>query len=56
MMMPDHIFWWLLTLACVVWYSTVTIYVAIRGAVDIKDMLAQLSRDHAQPPTSDDAP
>lgn len=34
--------WLLLTIACLVWYSTVTIYVAIRGAYDIKHMLARL--------------
>lgn len=37
-----HPFWWLLTVAVVVWYSTVTIYVAVRGASDIKHMLARL--------------
>ena len=36
-------FWGLLLLACLVWYSTVTVYVAIRGAVDIKQMLARLA-------------
>ncbi len=41
-MIGEHWFWWLLTAACVVWYSTVTIYVAIRGVVDIKRMLARL--------------
>jgi hypothetical protein len=35
-------FWWLLTAACVVWYSTITIYVGIRGAMDIKSMLKRL--------------
>lgn len=40
--MFDHWFWWLLTAACVVWYSTVTIYVAFKGAKDIKNMLARL--------------
>jgi uncharacterized protein (UPF0333 family) len=40
-----HVFWWLLTMACVTWYSTVTIYVAIRGASDIKKMLAHLAED-----------
>jgi hypothetical protein len=30
-------------MACVVWYSTVTVYVAIKGAADIKNMLARLS-------------
>lgn len=37
-------FWWLLTLACIVWYSTVTIYIAVRGAFDIKGMLARLKK------------
>lgn len=32
-----------MTGACVVWYSTITVYVAIRGAFDIKDMLRRLS-------------
>jgi hypothetical protein len=41
-MIPEHIFWWLLTMACLVWYSTITVYVAIRGAYDIKHMLARL--------------
>jgi hypothetical protein len=40
-----HEFWWCLTIGCVVWYSTVTVYVAIRGASDIKKMLAHLSED-----------
>jgi hypothetical protein len=42
-MTGEHWFWWLLTAACVVWYSTVTVYVAIRGARDIKHMLARLA-------------
>jgi hypothetical protein len=37
-------FWWLLTWTCVVWYSTLTLYVAVRGLADIKKMLAQLQR------------
>jgi hypothetical protein len=41
-MIPEHGFWWLLTMACVVWYSTVTVYVAIKGAADIKEMLSRL--------------
>jgi len=36
-------FWWLLTAACVVWYSTVTVYVAVKGFMDIQDMLRRLS-------------
>ncbi len=46
-------FWGLLLAACLVWYSTVTIYVAIRGALDIKHMLARLqhlSRWDQEPP------
>lgn len=43
--MADHPFWFLLTMACVVWYSTITIYVAIRGGYDIKRMLAKLGAD-----------
>jgi hypothetical protein len=40
--MPKHWFWWSLTAACVVWYSTITIYVSIKGAADIKNMLKRL--------------
>ena len=43
-MIGEHWFWALLTAACVVWYSTVTIYVAIRGALDIRHMLAALGK------------
>jgi hypothetical protein len=46
--MTEHWFWWLVTMACVAWYSTVTIYVAIKGAADIKHMLARLSANRAQ--------
>jgi hypothetical protein len=35
-------FWWLTCLACVIWYSSITIYVAVKGAFDIRDMLARL--------------
>src|SRR5262249_14019395 len=41
--MSNHWFWLLLTAACVVWYSTITVYVAIKGAADIKHMLARLA-------------
>jgi hypothetical protein len=41
-MSGGHWFWGLLTIACVVWYSTITVYVAVRGALDIKEMLAHL--------------
>ena len=32
-------------MACVVWYSTVTVYVAIKGASDIRNMLARLGKN-----------
>ena len=46
--MTNHWFWWLLTMVCVVWYSTVTVYVSIKGAADIKQMLARLSANYEQ--------
>jgi len=39
----QHWFWSAITAACVVWYSTITVYVAIRGCFDIQHMLARLS-------------
>jgi hypothetical protein len=44
----EHWFWWLVTMACVVWYSTITIYVAVKGTADIKGMLKRLA-DQQQP-------
>ena len=41
-----HWFWALLAAAVVIWYSTITIYVAIRGAFDIKHMLDNLQKKH----------
>ncbi len=45
--MPDltiaQWFWLLMTLAVLIWYSTITIYVAIRGGIDIRRMLRNLS-------------
>lgn len=40
--MNGHWFWFLLTALAVLWYSSVTIYVAIRGAADIRRMLKRL--------------
>ena len=42
--MRNHWFWWALSMACVVWYSTITVYVAIKGSSDIKNMLARLGK------------
>jgi hypothetical protein len=41
--MREHWFWFLLSIACLVWYSGITWYVTIKGAKDIKDMLKSLS-------------
>jgi hypothetical protein len=49
-MNDEHWFWWLLTMACVIWYSTITVYVAFRGVYDIKHMLARLAADQGEPP------
>jgi hypothetical protein len=38
----SRMFWWLLTWLCLVWYSTLTIYVAVKGVRDIRRMLTQL--------------
>ena len=42
-MLKDHWFWGTLTLACLVWYSTITIYVSVKGVGDIRSMLRKLS-------------
>jgi hypothetical protein len=44
----SHWFWLLLTVACVVWYSVITVYVAVKGAKDIKNMLARLDATKKQ--------
>jgi hypothetical protein len=35
-------FWLIMTVAVLAWYSTITIYVAIRGGFDVKHMLQRL--------------
>ena len=37
------IFWLILTIACVAWYTIVTFYVAVKGVGDIRQMLRNLS-------------
>jgi hypothetical protein len=37
------LFWKLLAIACLVWYALLTGYVAVKGALDIRRMLARLS-------------
>jgi hypothetical protein len=41
-MIGEHWFWWLLTMAVMVWYSTITVYVTIKGTLDIRSMLRRL--------------
>lgn len=36
-------FWLLLTIAAVLWYTFVTMYVSYKGVADIKGMLKRLS-------------
>lgn len=36
-------FWLVLAVACVAWYSTITVFVAFKGVHDIREMLSNLS-------------
>ena len=45
-MIKDHWVWSVMTIAVLVWYSTITVYVAYKGAHDIKQMLRNLAADH----------
>jgi hypothetical protein len=38
-----ELFWRYLLYACLAWYTGVTLYVAVRGAFDIRTMLKNLS-------------
>ena len=51
-MMAARLAWWLLTMACVAWYCTITFYVAIRGLADIKQMLTRLDDKPREPEKS----
>jgi hypothetical protein len=48
-----HWFWTLVTLACMLWYCTITFLVAYRGAIDIHAMLTRLRQ--APPDETDDS-
>lgn len=50
--MNNHWFWTGVAILSIAWYSTATIYVAIRGAFDIRTMLARLKETAAasEPP------
>lgn len=38
-------FWFVMMVACMGWYSVITLYVAIKGAGDIRTMLEKLERN-----------
>ena len=44
-----ELFWRWLTYACLAWYTLVTLYVAVRGAADIRTMLDDLAKRDAAP-------
>jgi len=48
--MGNHWFWLLLTGAAVLWYSTVTVYVAFKGFADIQTMLKKLGKSPEEKP------
>ena len=41
-MTHGHAIWFVLFWACVFWYSTITIYVGVKGSFDIVQMLRDL--------------
>lgn len=45
--MFEHWFW--LAATPTIWYSTITVYVAVRGAMDIKGMLGRLADINNEP-------
>ncbi len=42
-------FWFFMTVAVLVWYSTVTVYVAVKGLLDIRDMFKRLRAEAGRP-------
>ena len=47
--------WLVVLVTCLVWYSTITVYVAIRGIWDIRNMLARLRALRYAPPEQESA-
>lgn len=43
-----HFIWYALTGACVIWYSTITVYVAVKGVLDIQSMLRRLREEQGR--------
>ena len=48
-----HWFWGILTFATLVWYSTITVYIAFKGVTDIRQMLEKLSSGTFDPTQPD---
>lgn len=49
-----HWFWWSITAFTLVWYSSITLYVTVRGAADIREMLKRLQAQTDGAVESDD--
>ncbi len=47
-MTHGHLLWWLLVVCCVVWYSSVTLLVAVRGSRDVLRLFRDLEDKHRQ--------
>lgn len=47
--MRAHWFWLCLTIACLVWYATITVYVSVKGARDVRSMLSRLGAARPRP-------
>ncbi len=47
-MNDSHWFWHALAWSVVLWYSTITIWVAIRGALDIREMVRRLDKEQSR--------
>jgi hypothetical protein len=45
-MTHGHGIWFWPVWAVVLWYSTITIYVSVKGVLDIRHMLANLQKNH----------
>ncbi len=39
-------FWILTAIGCYAWYAIATVYIAVRGATDIRGMLAHLRKEN----------
>lgn len=48
-MIVEHPLWWTLSWACVGWYAAVTVYVAVKGAAEVAQMLRRLGKRREGP-------